>query len=227
MSHLHPDQLTAIALDPTTAEDSDHDHIDECARCARELDVLRSVSSRARRAQPDDTPPAPPEDVWDRVVHELTESGDLPTTRQRERPRLAGRSWAIAAALIAIVVVGAAALLQIGTATGTAIAEARLEALADVQPARATLLADGEDRTLRLDTDGLPQTDGYYEVWLLASDESGLVSLGPVTPGQRYEVPSAIDVDRYSIVDISREPTDGDPTHSTDSVLRGELEPVA
>lgn len=227
MSHLHPDQLTAIALDPETADVSDREHLDECPRCARELDVLRRVSARARRAQPGDLPPAPPEDVWDRVVHELSESGDLPETREPARPRAWGQSWAVAAALIAIVVVAAAALLRIGGGGETAVAEATLEALSDLPEARATLVAEGDDRSLTLDTGDLPEIDGYYEVWLLASDESGLVSLGPVTPGHRYEVPSAIDVDRYSIVDVSREPTDGDPAHSTDSVLRGELEPTA
>lgn len=233
MSHLHPDQLTAIALDPETADASDHEHIDACPRCARELDVLRTVSARAKRAQPEDVPPAPPEDVWDRVVHELTESGDLGTTGQpREpeepaRPRMWGQSWAIAAALVAIVVVAATALLRIGEGGGTAVAQATLEALGDVPEAQATLVADGDDRSLTLETGELPEIDGYYEVWLLASDESGLVSLGPIRPGQNYEIPAAVNVDRYSIVDVSREPTDGDPTHSTDSVLRGELEPTA
>lgn len=227
MSHLHPDQLTAIALDPETADVSDHEHLDECPRCTRELDVLRSVSSRARRARPGDVPPAPPEDVWDRVVHELSESGDLPVAEEPARPRVWGRSWAIAAALVAIVVVAATALLRIGGGGETAVAEATLEALSDVPEASAILVTEGDDRSLTLETGDLPEIDGYYEVWLLASDESGLVSLGPVTPRQRYEIPSAIDVDRYSIVDVSREPTDGDPTHSTDSVLRGELEPTA
>jgi hypothetical protein len=38
-------------------------------------------------------------------------------------------------------------------------------------------------------------------------------------------VPPAIDTERFSVVDISREPQDGDPAHSTDSVLRGPLRP--
>lgn len=230
MRHLHPDQLSAIALDPETAEDADDEHFGDCARCSGELAVLRAVSARARRAEPDDVPPAPPEDVWDRVVHELTASGDLGLAADEAPARrpLWGSSWAVAAALVAVVVIGAAALLQIGGGddAGSRVAQATLEALDDVPEARAILLADGGDRTLTLDAGDLPETDGYYEVWLLASDESGLVSLGPVTGAQRYEIPSAIDVDRYPIVDVSREPPDGDPAHSTDSVLRGRLRPA-
>ncbi|CAN5850162.1 hypothetical protein BH23ACT10_BH23ACT10_16060 [soil metagenome] len=233
MSHLHPDQLAALALEPGLAEPDDLTHLEECARCRRELGILREVSARARQAPPDETPPAPPEAVWDRVVAELTSSGDL-------RPGSVGRTgepvaqlpvwrrpWAAAAALILVVIVAAAALLQFNDNAGSVVAEATLEPLAQIDGASATLVVDGDARSLSVDQPVLPPIDGYYELWLLNEDGSQLVSLGPVTDARSYAIPAAIDTDLYSIVDISREPPDGDPAHSADSVLRGPLEPTA
>lgn len=86
--------------------------------------------------------------------------------------------------------------------------------------------ADGHTRVVvSLDAD-LAQ-EGYREVWLLASDGSGLVSLG-VLDGREgtFTVPADVDLDLFSLVDISQEETDGDPGHSGDSIVRGELRPA-
>lgn len=225
MSHLHPDELAAMALDPDIGDSDNRAHLDACARCTRELDVLRTVSARARQAQPDETPPAPPEAIWDRVVQELTEAGDLPGVTPLRRP-VWRQPWAAAAALIAVVVLAAAVLLSFPGGRGSVVAEADLEPLADVQQASAMLTADGDRRALTVDAQALPDIDGYYELWLLAPDGSGLVSLGPLHDTGAYDIPTAVDTDRYSVVDISREPSDGDPGHSSDSVLRGPLQPT-
>jgi hypothetical protein len=37
-------------------------------------------------------------------------------------------------------------------------------------------------------------------------------------------VPAGIDTGEYDLVDISEEPYDGDPTHSGDSIVRGQLD---
>jgi len=215
-----------MAMDPDVGDVDEHAHLDDCARCARELAVLRDVSSRAREARPDDTPPAPPEAIWDRVVQELTHAGDL-AVDQVAPPRPAWQQpWAAAAALIGVVVLAAAVLLSFPGGDGAVVAEATLEPLAEVREATAVLTADGVQRELAVDTPVLPDIDGYYELWLLTPDGSGLVSLGPVAGTGRHEIPTAVDTDLYSVVDISREPSDGDPSHSTDSVLRGPLEPT-
>ena len=227
MSHLHPDQLAAMAMDPDVGVAAEQAHLDECARCSRELAVLRDVTSRARQARPEDTPPAPPDAVWDRVVEELTQDGDLaPVTELAPPPPAWQQPWAAAAALIAVVVLAAAVLLSFTGDDGAVVAEATLEPLAEVQGATAVLTAEGQQRRLTVDTPVLPDTDGYYELWLLTADGSGLVSLGPVAGTGSHEIPPAVDTDLYSVVDISREPSDGDPSHSTDSVLRGPLEPT-
>lgn len=226
MSHIHPDQLAALALDPDLASDDDAAHLDDCAQCRHEVDVLRTVSARARRARPDETPPAPPESAWERVVDELSASGDLhPVGPIAHRP-VWRQPWAAAAALVVVVVVSAVALLRFD-AGRSVVARATLEPLAQVPEASASLVVDGDTRTLDVDQPALPQFDGYYELWLLSADGSQLVSLGPITGSRSYTVPPTIDTDVYAVVDISREPLDGDPSHSADSVLRGPLEPTA
>ena len=57
----------------------------------------------------------------------------------------------------------------------------------------------------------------------LVSSTTTLVSLGPLRPDGIYDIPPGVDPSRFPIVDVSVEPVDGDPTHSGDSVLRGEL----
>jgi len=70
-------------------------------------------------------------------------------------------------------------------------------------------------------------SDGYREVWLLTDDASDLVSLG-VLEGEEgvFTLPDDVDLDRFTVVDISQEDDDGDPTHSGDSIVRGELAPA-
>ena len=221
MHHLDPDQLTALALDPETADAYDDAHLADCARCRSELETLRAATARARRAGRAEPLPVPPEHIWDSVVHELSTSGDL---GPRRAPAVRWQPWALAAALVLIAVLAAATLLPL--TGGSVIATARLEPLATVSQARADLVDDGGQRTLSIAELELPQTDGYYELWLLTPAGDGLISLGPVGDNPTVQVPAAIDVERFSVVDISREPQDGDPSHSTDSVLRGALEPV-
>lgn len=64
----------------------------------------------------------------------------------------------------------------------------------------------------------------FYELWLL-SPPGDLVSLGSfrVSAGGRatLEVPLPVDPSRYRFLDVSVEPDDGDPSHSSRSVLRG------
>ena len=62
------------------------------------------------------------------------------------------------------------------------------------------------------------------EVWLLTEAVDGLISLGLLngTEGE-FIVPDSVDLERFSIVDVSQEPLDGDPTHSGDSIVRGPL----
>jgi hypothetical protein len=49
------------------------------------------------------------------------------------------------------------------------------------------------------------------------------VSLGPLRPDGSYDLPPGLDPEQFPIVDVSVEPLDGDPAHSGDSRLRGQL----
>jgi hypothetical protein len=102
---------------------------------------------------------------------------------------------------------------------------------------RAELLALGEssglgtaeltDRTLAVDLEGLQPLDGAnYELWLLdleGDDLEDLVWIGVVNEDGTFTVPEGVDLDEFSVVDVSIEPEDGDETHSGNSVLRGPL----
>ncbi|PRY14081.1 anti-sigma factor [Kineococcus rhizosphaerae] len=68
--------------------------------------------------------------------------------------------------------------------------------------------------------------EGYLEVWLLDAD-GGLVSLGALAGDDvTLALPGDVDLGRFDVVDVSREPLDGNPGHSSDSVLRGTLSAV-
>jgi anti-sigma-K factor RskA len=105
----------------------------------------------------------------------------------------------------------------------------RALALSPLQPGGA---AQGQVRLARaggratLKVSGLaPSRRGeFYELWLL-SPPGDLVSLGSfrVSTGGRatLQVPLPVDPSRYRFLDVSVEPDDGDPAHSSRSILRG------
>jgi hypothetical protein len=66
---------------------------------------------------------------------------------------------------------------------------------------------------------------GFLEVWLLAPDAKKMVSLGNLL-GDRttFTLPAGLDVAAYPVVDVSVEPYDGNPLHSGDSIVRGQLD---
>ena len=89
---------------------------------------------------------------------------------------------------------------------------------------RAELVERAGARELAVQVVGLAEGGpGYREVWLLDAD-GGLVSLGVLAGDEgRFTVPPGVDLGRFAAVDVSAEPLDGDPAHSSDSLLRGSL----
>ena len=68
------------------------------------------------------------------------------------------------------------------------------------------------------------EAKGYQEVWLIAPDLSRLVSLGVMNSDSgTFEVPASLQLADFPIVDVSDEPMDGNPAHSTVSIVRGTL----
>lgn len=162
-------------------------------------------------------------------------------SEQRHRHRLGRGSrtawWAAAAAVagIAVGALGAAWAVQ-QQASGTLVAQSALqtvpadaggwELVSDRMSGTARIVdTDGQDYAA-VDARGLPAVDGYYEVWLIRSDLSGMISLGALTAGSqgRFVIPPGTDLSQFTIIDVSVEPLNGDPTHSKQSVLRGMLE---
>jgi len=186
----------------------------------------------------------PPPDLWDRIAAEagIDEAGidatasdpaasDAPSEPFDDRvvamPDRSPTRWILAAAAAVLVVVGVVGLaVTRGDDAGTPLASSTLDAL-DLAPAGASGSAelvevDGRMRLL-VDVEGLDEADGFHEVWVIDEAVAQLISLGPLRDDGTYELPAGIDPEAFPIVDVSIEPLDGDPTHSGQSVLRGQL----
>ncbi len=89
----------------------------------------------------------------------------------------------------------------------------------------ARVVQDSQGRRLAVEVTGLAPTSGFYEVWLLDAQSKRLVSVGLLEGGSStFPLPADLDLGDYPLVDISSEPPDGNPAHSSDSVVRGRLE---
>ncbi|MCR2784548.1 MULTISPECIES: anti-sigma factor [unclassified Microbacterium] len=130
---------------------------------------------------------------------------------------------------VAAVVAGVWVAQDAGIQSPTIVAEATLDAFPDHEGAQGeALLEDVDGRTQVVVTlDASVPDDGHREVWLIAADGSDLVSLGVLDGSEgTFEVPAGVDLDRFTLVDVSQEADDGDPAHSGDSIVRGALEPA-
>jgi hypothetical protein len=212
-----------------------------------ELAELRAL---ARRVKPGSVAwETPPPDLWGRIaaaadvaVHTDDEpAGDghgdtdnvrpldsaRPSTRRRGAAadrHLGWRVWGAAAAAAVVVVVTVGLLLPSGSSDdSTVVAATALERLGDSGEGRAELVEHDGSLELRLSTSGLDAGDGFLEVWVINTDVTQLVSLGPLRNDGIYDLPPGLDPAAFPIVDVSVEPIDGVPTHSGDSVLRGQL----
>ncbi|MCS5718042.1 anti-sigma factor [Herbiconiux sp. CPCC 205763] len=114
---------------------------------------------------------------------------------------------------------------------GSTVAEANLEPFPEWPGARGSAVveqrADGT-RQVVVDVDSVVDSGSpdapLREVWLIRTDGTGLISIGFLdgTSG-RFDIPSGIDLVQYALVDVSAEADNGDPAHSGDSIVRGEL----
>ncbi|HET7414609.1 MAG TPA: anti-sigma factor [Arthrobacter sp.] len=109
------------------------------------------------------------------------------------------------------------------------LAETRLEPLPGYESSGKVTVTEGARglRTLSV-TAQEGQAPGYREVWLISEDLKQMYSLG-VLAGEEgtFAIPEGVALSQFPIIDISNEPTDGNPEHSGDSVLRGTLPAAA
>ena len=170
--------------------------------------------------------------------------GDGDGAGERSGPfRTRGRKVALgvagAAAAVSLVAgAGGAALVASGSNThpsgssgSTAVASGHVVAEAALTPIDAPTtvtgsikaVAVGSTRTLMVDTSNLvaPGHQHFYEVWLLNPSTQKMLPMGVLSPSGSgtYSVGASI-MAGYSAVDISLQANDGNPAHSSTSVLR-------
>ena len=223
----HPDLETLLA-GVDHAPDDVLRHVAECATCRDDLAAIRRTRAAgdALRRDPElSALTSPPPQVWDAIQRELSEADTvvpMPPRRARRVP------WAWVAAAMVGAVLGSAI-------TWAATHRSDSESLSTTTSALVPL---GQNRTrgtisltgaqpgaeLSLDLSGIDPGPGFVEVWLLDARTGGMVSLG-VLDGDHgsWAVPSDLDLSAYDQVDVSREPYDGNPAHSQDSLARGRV----
>jgi anti-sigma-K factor RskA len=103
-----------------------------------------------------------------------------------------------------------------------ALSNVGLSPLGSASSGKAEIVRRGASYLLHLDVSRLPsEPASYVEVWLIDSQVKGMISLGPYHGNGDYVIPSGVDPAKYPIVDVSIEPSDGVPTHSGVSIVRG------
>ncbi len=158
---------------------------------------------------------------------------DLSAARERRAPveeRRRRRNLVLAgAASVLVFLVGLSLLTGIGEDPDvtTFVADVNNAELPEPFDGTATaIVAVDEAPMLEIAFAGELPSDEPVELWLIKPDLSDMRSLGIVNPGSDSwsgEWPADLDPAEYSLVDLSIEPADGDPTHSGRSILRGQL----
>jgi anti-sigma-K factor RskA len=246
--HVDSETLALLALGEPVPDDVSA-HVAGCDRCGREVESLRPVVAIGRALQPEDlVTTAPPAHVWERIAAE-TGAGSAPSApkatlvrprtqvgrgeaaRERRAPSTGNRrlAWVLAAAVIGAVV-GAAGTLgwqSLHSGGPRVVASATLRPLPAKQGTGTAEVEDVKDqRELAVRVTAPPTRRAYLEVWLM-SDPKHLISLGTLQSSSgRFTLPAGLDLSKYKIVDVSVEPYDGNPAHSTDSLVRGSLGPT-
>lgn len=243
MNHVDPELLALAALGEELAP-GEQAHVRSCAECRAEVDAYSRAVVAGRAVRPDDLDlPAPPVSVWEGISAELGLSetvsptggevrsiADAPSARRSGGGRAAkgrGRHVWLAAAAVVVVLALAVGVFALVDRSGSdaPVKEIALTQIDDSGVSgNAAIVRDGKGYALRVDTTGLTDRQGsYYELWMMNPDTESFVSLGPVLPGQRstHPLPAGVTWKTDPYVDISVEPLDGDPAHSTVSVTRG------
>ena len=140
------------------------------------------------------------------------------TTAWWQRPG----TWMAAAAAAVLVTAGAVWSLN---QAPRPLAEADLTPLAQFSAAGSAKVVKAADGSRALEIKlSKDEAKGYQEVWLIAPDLSRLVSLGVMnSESGTFQLPAGLELSEYPIVDVSDEPVDGNPAHSSVSIARGTL----
>jgi hypothetical protein len=176
---------------------------------------------------------APPAELWDRIAEEVRSDGGTPVA-PAERPHRRARVLTLVAAVVlvagALVAVALVATRDSGGSAAELVARASLSG-AGLDPGgngsgSAELLEKNGNWKVAISVHDLPRppAGSYYEAWLLGAGPGQVQSLGALEGTDRFAVPEGLPIDEFPLVDVSIEPIDGNPAHSSKSVLRGRLE---
>lgn len=221
--HYDDETIALLALGESVAG-VDPDHLQSCAVCQAQVDQFKAIVGSARAIGSEDHPMTPPDALWERITAEIESDGRSTAAPPKSRSRAA---WFALAAAVGVLVGSVGTIVAVEQrAAAPTIAQAVLEPLPG-QSARgvAQVRETTDGPVLTVDVPGLPEPDGYYEVWMLAPDAQSMVSIGVLGQGQvnEFPLPVTMDMTQFPVVDVSLEKYDGDVTHSSDSLVRGEL----
>lgn len=174
-------------------------------------------------------PPAPPRPVATSAPDSAAPTAPVVSLLARRRTRFVLAVAAVAAALV--LVVGVAVNLRRNSGTTTEVVAQAVLTGEGLDPGgsstgSARLVQSDGVWKVDISADDLPPLapDTFYEAWLLSSTPGKLQSLGTLDGDGGFVVPAGLDLEAFPLVDVSIEPLDGNPAHSTKSVLRGRLE---
>jgi len=249
--HLDDESVALLALgetvDPFAAA-----HLAACPRCQTEVDQLRVMVRTAKSVTVDDLGVDAPESVWDAIavevglrestrpylrpdeVQQQIDAAISPLAAQivdiRTKSRRRSLVLAVAAGFVGLLgglvvnnsnsapsvepvaapVVAKAQLASLPGRTGTGVAEVRETTAGEI---------------VHVDATGLPNKSGFYQVWLLDAAAKRMYSLGVLGGGESgdFVVPQGVKISDYPIVDVSLQQQNGNPAHSKDSWVRGNL----
>jgi anti-sigma-K factor RskA len=165
----------------------------------------------------------PPEQLWGTIAATMDRpANEVVTLRRTHR-----RALFAAAAVVALALAIASGLLlsrddRENVVAAASLTNEGLSPLGSASSGKAEIIQRGTSYLLHLDVSRLPQEpSSYVEVWLIDTQVKGMISLGPFHGNGDYLIPSGVDPAKFPIVDVSLEPSDGVPTHSGVSIVRG------
>ena len=249
MGHVDEELLAALAMDdvadlPDAQVVTARSHVAGCERCAADVSALRDTLAVVSASGPEPLV-APPPQIWSAIAAEMAQDPGTGAPANRSAPvapvvQLADRrrgvvsTWlaSVAAALALIVGLGGGWLLagdpDSDPADTTVVASTRLASLDEQAADRGTAEVRRHDGrvVLHVEAEQLGGPEGIREVWLINVDGTRMVSLGLLASGEAgdFPFPKRLLDEGYRIVDISSEPTDGNPLHSGQSLARGTIE---
>ncbi len=171
-------------------------------------------------------------DLSDRALSDVSPTTpiDLTVERSRRGDRGRQRNMLLAGAASVLLFLIGFSVFGADEPVPTFAAEATNATLPEAFDGTASAVVEVNDSPrLEISFDGTLPSEEPVELWLIKPDLSDMRSLGTVDPGADSwsgDWPADLDPNEYSLVDLSIEPDDGDPTHSGRSILRGQLAEV-